>query len=102
MSRFKYIVRPVTIRLTEFLAAWYVSPPMTKRPFGKALAAARDKHDPWLSQEAVARMANLSVRTVARIESGEGPEPELETILVLARLFPEELASYFPSVEEKP
>ncbi|UMX47830.1 MAG: helix-turn-helix domain-containing protein [Candidatus Nealsonbacteria bacterium DGGOD1a] len=49
---------------------------------GKAIRKYRQEKN--MSQEALARAANLSLPTVVKIESGETPNPGIETVKKIA------------------
>ena len=53
---------------------------MSKEPsaIGKAIRKYRQEKN--MSQEALARAANLSLPTVVKIESGETPNPGIDTV----------------------
>lgn len=57
---------------------------MSKEPsaFGKAIRKNRQEKN--MSQEALARSASLSLPTVVKIESGETPNPGIETVKKIA------------------
>lgn len=40
-----------------------------------------------MSQEALARAANLSLPTIVKIESGETPNPSIDTVQKIAKAF---------------
>ena len=58
---------------------------MSKEPstIGKAIRKYRQGKD--MSQEALARAANLSLPTVVKIESGETPNPGIDTVKKIAK-----------------
>ena len=47
----------------------------------------RYRQDKEMSQEALARAANLSLPTIVKIESGETPNPSIDTVQKIARAF---------------
>ncbi len=57
---------------------------MSKEPsaIGKAIRKYRQEKN--MSQEALARTANLSLPTIVKIESGETPNPGIETVKKIA------------------
>ena len=57
---------------------------MSKEPsaIGKAIRKYRQEKN--MSQEALARAANLSLPTIVKIESGETPNPGIETVKRIA------------------
>lgn len=59
---------------------------MSKEPstIGKAIRKYRQGKD--MSQEALARAANLSLPTVVKIESGETPNPGIDTVKKIANV----------------
>ena len=47
----------------------------------------RYRQDKEMSQEALARAANLSLPTIVKIESGETPNPSIDTVQKIAKAF---------------
>lgn len=52
---------------------------------GKTIRRYRQERE--MSQEAVARAANLSLPTIVKIESGETPNPSIDTVQKIAKAF---------------
>ena len=52
---------------------------------GKTIRRYRQNKE--MSQEALARAANLSLPTIVKIESGETPNPSIDTVQKIAKAF---------------
>ena len=52
---------------------------------GKTIRKYRQEKE--MSQEALARAANLSLPTIVKIESGETPNPSIDTVQKIAKAF---------------
>ena len=60
---------------------------MSKEPSTIGKIIRRFRQDKGISQEALARAADLSLPTVVKIESGETPNPSIDTMKKLAEAF---------------
>lgn len=56
--------------------------PKYKNPLGKNLRSLREKRG--LSQDRLAKLADVSNNTIIKIEQGENPNPMLETLKKIA------------------
>ncbi|MDP3004309.1 MAG: helix-turn-helix transcriptional regulator [Candidatus Azambacteria bacterium] len=56
-----------------------------QQPIGKTIRKYRQEKK--MSQEALARAANLSLPTIVKIESGETSNPTIDTVKKIAKVF---------------